>query len=145
MEYGGGGEGWFHTGSSALDGQCVNLTVSLGNKLWGHSGSVLGNGIDQAGAWASIFGNSVKKNPRKGAIFSNATVPVYGHTGIVSHVFKDGSILVVEQNTPLSGWDMFGKPFTWNYRIVRKDQLEAEGWTFAYPDDKKPNLGKSSD
>lgn len=145
MEYGGGGEGWYHTGRTDLDGQCVNLTVSLGNKLWGHSGSVYGNGIDQAGAWASIFGNSVKKTPRKGAIFSNATVPLYGHTGIVSHVFKDGSLLIVEQNTPLSGWDTFGKPFTWNYRIVRKDQLEAEGWTFAYPDDKKPNLGGNAE
>ncbi|AXQ78584.1 CHAP domain-containing protein [Streptococcus chenjunshii] len=134
--------GWYQPGSNVLAGQCVNLTISLGNHLWGHSGSVFGNGKDQAAAWASIFGNSVKSAPKKGAIFSTQNGGGgYGHTGIVCHVFEDGSILIVEQNTPLSGWDYFNKPYTWNYRILTPVQQMLEITTFAYPDNKQPKLG----
>ena len=104
--------------------------------------NVLGNGVDQAGAWARIFGNSVKKKPKKGAIFSNSSIPQYGHTGIVCHVFQDGSVLICEQNTPISGWDSYHKAYTWNYRIVRPETQKAEQWTFAYPDNKAPKLTK---
>lgn len=142
MAYG-GSTGWHVTGKGdALDGQCVNLTISLGNLLWGHSGSVSGNGKDQAASWATIFGNSVKTSPKKGAIFSTQNGGGgYGHTGIVCHVFQDGSILIVEQNTPLSGWDYFKKAYTWNYRVWSPEQQESEVTTFAYPDDKEANLG----
>lgn len=135
--------GWHVTGKGdALDGQCVNLTISLGNLLWGHSGSVSGNGKDQASSWATIFGNSVKTSPKKGAIFSTQNGGGgYGHTGIVCHVFQDGSILIVEQNTPLSGWDYFKKAYTWNYRVWSPEQQKSEVTTFAYPDDKETNLG----
>ena len=135
-------QGWYVTGQGpSWDGQCVNLTISLGNILWGHSGSVTGNGKDQAAAWASIFGNSVKTTPKKGAIFSTQNGGGgFGHTGIVCHVFEDGSILIVEQNTPLSGWDFFGKAFTWNYRIWSPSQQKAEITTFAYPDGREPKL-----
>mgnify|MGYP000855685495 FL=1 len=143
MEYA-GSTGWYVTGNGpGLDGQCVNLTISLGNHLWGHSGSVSGNGKDQAAAWANIFGNGVKTTPKKGAIFSTQNGGGgYGHTGIVCHVFENGSILIVEQNTPLSGWDSFKKPYTWNYRIWSPEQQRAEITTFAYPDGKAPKLGK---
>lgn len=135
--------GWFNPGSDYLAGQCVNLTISVGNHLWGHSGSVTGNGKDQAAAWASIFGNSVKTTPKKGAIFSTQNGGGgYGHTGIVCHVFENGSILIVEQNTPLSGADYFKKSYTWNYRIWTPEQQKAEITTFAYPDGKEPKLGK---
>lgn len=135
--------GWFNPGSDYLAGQCVNLTISLGNHLWGHSGSVTGNGKDQAAAWASIFGNSVKTTPKKGAIFSTQNGGGgYGHTGIVCHVFENGSILIVEQNTPLSGADYFKKSYTWNYRVWTSEQQKAEMTTFAYPDGKEPKLGK---
>lgn len=135
--------GWYVTGKGpSLDGQCVNLTISLGNHLWGHSGSVTGNGKDQAAAWASIFGNSVKTTPKKGAIFSTQNGGGgYGHTGIVCHVFENGSILIVEQNTPLSGADYFKKSYTWNYRIWTPAQQKAEVISFAYPDGKEPKLG----
>lgn len=143
MEYA-GSTGWYVTGNGpGIDGQCVNLTISLGNHLWGHSGSVSGNGKDQAAAWANIFGNGVKTTPKKGAIFSTQNGGGgYGHTGIVCHVFENGSILIVEQNTPLSGWDSFKKPYTWNYRIWSPEQQRAEITTFAYPDGKAPKLGK---
>lgn len=132
-----GGSGWVEN-----SGQCVDLTISLGNHLWGHSGSVVGNGKDQAAAWASIFGNSVKTTPKKGAIFSTQNGGGgYGHTGIVGHVFEDGSILIVEQNTPLSGINYFHKANTWNYRIWTPAQQKAEDTTFAYPDGKEPKLG----
>lgn len=132
-----GGSGWVEN-----SGQCVDLTISLGNHLWGHSGSVVGNGKDQAAAWASIFGNSVKTTPKKGAIFSTQNGGGgYGHTGIVCHVFEDGSILFVEQNTPLSGINYFHKANTWNYRIWTPAQQKAEVTTFAYPDGKEPKLG----
>lgn len=135
LEY--GGSGWVEN-----SGQCVDLTESLGNRLWGHTGIVQGNGNAQAAAWASIFGNSVKTIPKKGAIFSTQNGGGgFGHTGIVCHVFEDGSILIVEQNTPLSGADYFHKPNTWNYRIWTPAQQKAEITTFAYPDDKSPKLG----
>ncbi|WP_128836851.1 glucosaminidase domain-containing protein, partial [Streptococcus sp. DD11] len=52
MEYGGKGANWEHPDEFYLAGQCVNLTISFGNILWGHKGVVIGNGIDQAAAWA---------------------------------------------------------------------------------------------
>ncbi|HHT7812894.1 TPA: CHAP domain-containing protein [Streptococcus suis] len=142
----GDSSGWYVTGKGPeWDGQCVNLTISLGNHLWGHSGSVKGNGKDQAAAWATIFGNQVKTAPKKGAIFSMQNGGGgYGHTGIVCHVFEDESILIVEQNTALSGWDSFGKAFTWNYRIVTPEEQKRQVMTFAYPDAKQPNLGSYS-
>lgn len=141
MEYG-GSKGWHVTGRGPyLDGQCVNLTISLGNHLWGHSGSVQGNGKDQARAWGQIFGNGEQTKPKKGAIFSfQAGGGGYGHTGIVCHVFEGGTILIVEQNTTLSGWDFFKKPFTWNYRLISPKQQKAEVTTYAYPTGKSPKL-----
>lgn len=127
-----GPDGWLEH-----SGQCVDLTESLGNIIWGFSGITVGDGYQQASAWAKKFGNSVKNTPKSGAIFSSgASGP--GHTGIVSHVFKDGSILIIEQNSPLSGAQI-GKKDTWNYRIVRPATLKSEHFVFAYPDNKKPN------
>ena len=131
-----GGSGWVEN-----SGQCVDLSISLGNRLWGHSGSVYGNGKDQAAAWASIFGNSVKTTPKKGAIFSTQNGGGgYGHTGIVCHVFDNGSILIVEQNTPLSGHDYFHQNNTWNYRVWSVAQQKAEVTSFAYPDGKEATI-----
>lgn len=131
-----GGSGWVEN-----SGQCVDLSISLGNRLWGHSGSVYGNGKDQAAAWAAIFGNSVKSTPKKGAIFSTQNGGGgYGHTGIVCHVFDNGSILIVEQNTPLSGHDYFHQNNTWNYRVWSVAQQKAEVTSFAYPDGKEATI-----
>ncbi|HEN9415878.1 TPA: CHAP domain-containing protein [Streptococcus agalactiae] len=122
-------------------GQCVDLTESLGNAIWGHQGITQADGKDQARAWArGFFRNSVKHKPKKGAIFSQETSNIYGHTGIVCHVFKDGTILIVEQNTPLSGRDFFHVDDTWNYRILNVSQQKATNMTFAYDDHKKPNI-----
>ena len=136
--------GWYNPGRDDIAGQCVNLTISVANHIWGHSGSVQGNGKDQAAAWASIFGNSLKSTPKRGAIFSTQVGGGgYGHTGIVCHVFENGSILFVEQNTPLSGWDTFKTPYTWHYRIWTPEQQRAQVISFAYPDDREPKLNSN--
>lgn len=126
------------TGWVEHSGQCVDLTESLGNALWGHQGITSGNGDQQASSWASFFGNSTKTNPKRGAIFS--TNAAANHTGIVCHVFEDGSILIVEQNTPLSGINYYGVIDTWNYRVVRPETQKSDGFHYAYPDGKEPNI-----
>ena len=81
---------------------------------------------------------------KKGAIFSTQVGGGgYGHTGIVCHVFENGSILFVEQNTPLSGWDQFKTPYTWNYRIWTKSQQQEQVNLFAYPDDREAKLSSN--
>lgn len=127
------GNGWVEN-----SGQCVDLTVSLGNQLWKHSGTVFGNGWEQASAWAVIFNNSIKDTPKRGAIFS--TDFAHNHTGIVCHVFEDGSILTVEQNTPISGIDKFGHANTWDFRIFSPDEQRSNGLVYAYPDDREPDI-----
>lgn len=142
MDFGLPGNGWFqYPADPAINGQCVALTISLGNHIWGRpQESVQGNGIAQAEAWAAIFGNSVTTTPRRGAIFSSKEHPVYGHTGIVCTVFKDGSILTCEQNLPLAGWDYRGEQYVWCFRMYREEQWKAVGMTFAYDDTKTPIL-----
>ena len=140
MSFGVPGEGWFQTSSAELNGQCVALTISLGNHVWGRpQENVQGNGQDQAYSWASIFGNSVTTTPKRGAIFSDPSQAVgYGHTGLVCTVFKDGSILTVEQNTPLAGWNYRNEQYVWHYRIYKPGTYSQ--MVFAYNDKKAPVL-----
>ena len=140
MSFGPPGTNWFHTGDPELDGQCVALSISLGNNVWGRAQeNVQGNGQDQAYSWASIFGNSVTTTPKRGAIFSDPSQAVgYGHTGLVCTVFKDGSILTVEQNTPLAGWNYRKETFVWHYRVYKAGTYGS--MVFAYDDSKEPLL-----
>lgn len=135
LEYG-GSTGWVEQ-----SGECVDLSVSLGNILWGHSGTVIGNGKDQAEAWARIFGNSTTATARKGAIFSSKGDINYGHTGIVCHVFEDGTFLVIEQNYSVSG-NAVGKKNTYSYRLVSKEAGERNNFTFAYGNESDLKLTK---
>ena len=135
LEYG-GSTGWVEQ-----SGECVDLSVSLGNILWGHSGTVIGNGKDQAEAWARIFGNSTTATARKGAIFSSKGDITYGHTGIVCHVFEDGTFLVIEQNYSVSG-NAVGKKNTYSYRLVSKEAGERNNFTFAYGNESNLKLTK---
>lgn len=135
LEYG-GSTGWVEQ-----SGECVDLSVSLGNILWGHSGTVIGNGKDQAEAWARIFGNSTTATARKGAIFSSKGDLTYGHTGIVCHVFEDGTFLVIEQNYSVSG-NAVGKKNTYSYRLVSKEAKERNNFTFAYGNESNLKLTK---
>lgn len=135
LEYG-GSTGWVEQ-----SGECVDLSVSLGNILWGHSGTVIGNGKDQAEAWARIFGNSTTTTAKKGAIFSSKGDITYGHTGIVCHVFEDGTFLVIEQNYSVSG-NAVGKKNTYSYRLVSKEAGERNNFTFAYGNESNLKLTK---
>lgn len=134
LEYG-GRAGWVEH-----SGQCVDLSISLGNAIWGYSGVVIGNGWKQAEAWSLVrFQNTPKDKPVKGAIFSTGSHDP-GHTGIVCHMFEDGSILIVEQNTSWSGIDEFGQKNTWNYRVFTPEQQKASSISYAYSTTKEPKF-----
>lgn len=119
--------------------QCTGLSAALMHHLWEKDGrhptQLMGNGIDVVSNWVATYGGSSTSEPVSGAVFSSTSSVVEGHTGVVSHVFDDGSILIVEQNLPgLSGGTTVG-PFTWNYRIVSADALKANSFTFYNPAD----------
>ena len=65
----------------------------------------------------------------------------YGHTGIVCHVFEDGTFLVVEQNYSVSG-NAVGKKNTYSYRLISQSASEKNGFTFAYGNDSNLKLTK---
>lgn len=120
--------------------QCTGLSAALGFALYekggSHPSNAMGNGRDVAKNWANKFGGGTTKEPSGGAIFSMDSVDggPYGHTGVVSHVFDNGDILVVEQNWVLSG-SWIGKSFTWNYRYVKKAELSRWNYEFYAPKD----------
>lgn len=120
-------------------GQCTDLSASLMYNLWEkdgqHPSMTSGNGSQVVANWVSKFGGKTGE-AKAGAVFSETPASAGGsdgHTGVVSHVFKNGDILVVEQNySSLSGENGgFGK-YTWNYRYVPKSQQE-KGFSFYSP------------
>lgn len=125
-------------------GQCVDLTETLGGLIWiGEPVLVQGNGVAQASAWAAKYGGSTTSAPSKGAIFSSTGSSSAGHTGIVTHVFADGSIMIVEQNyTGYSGADGLGKINTWNFRYVTKPEMKSDSFVFYVPKGKTPTFSK---
>ncbi|MEX2803860.1 phage tail tip lysozyme [Streptococcus sp. H31] len=118
-------------------GQCTDLSASLMYAIWEKDGShptmTNGNGEAVARNWASQFGGSTSSTPTAGAVFSQTPSSAgnsAGHTGLVSHVFENGDILVVEQNySSLSGEDGGYGKYTWSYRYVPTSQY-GSGWTF---------------
>lgn len=125
--------GWVHPDTT---GECVHLVEALGNAIWGTSGITVGNGNQQAQAWAAKLGGTTSKQPSPGAISSvNISGPYaeYGHTYIVQHVFANGDILVTEQNVP--GWSgrLAGAPNTWDYAYITKTEYTANAVFYAPP------------
>lgn len=124
---------------SGINDQCTDLSASLMYLLWSKDGKnpkqLRGNGNAVAGNWAATYGGSVSTTPVSGAVFSTPGPVAEGHTGVVSHVFDDGSILIIEQNcTGFSGQGN-GTTFTWDYRIISKDAIASSGFTFYNPGD----------
>lgn len=119
--------------------QCTDLSATLMHHLWEKNGehptNLKGNGIDVVGNWVATFGGDSSKDPVSGAVFSSKTKYVEGHTGVVSHVFEDGSILIIEQNASGLSGEGDGTTCTWNYRIVQTSELEAEDYVFYNPGD----------
>ena len=89
------------------------MLYNLWEKGGEHFVNAQGNGNEVAGIVAQKSGAKVTNSPKMGSVFSESGV----HTGIVSDVFENGDILIIEQNTPKSG-NTIGKPNTWNYRLI---------------------------
>ena len=122
--------GWctFNGGSDA--GQCTELTASINYALWekdgNHFHNVQGHGRIVAGIISGKAGAPVTHEPRTGAVFSTSYSNEYGHTGIVSHVFENGDVLIVEQNISKYSGASNGTPNTWDYRLISKASYGSE-------------------
>lgn len=122
-------------------GQCTDLIASLGYCLWEkngeHPSQQAGNGQDIVGNWAAKFGGkSTTDKPTGGGVFSQTAAGAgndAGHTGIVSHVFSNGDILVCEQNYYKKSGDTGVGKFTWSYRYIPKSEFKTLGFSFYDP------------
>lgn len=116
-------------------GNCTDLSASLMYMLWTRGGEhprqAMGDGITVASHWAEAFGGSTTHEPTAGAVFSCAAGTSAGHTGVVSHVFEDNSILIIEQNLIGYSGVTTGMYNSWNYRIVGADKVSA--WEYYNP------------
>lgn len=126
-------KGW-KGGGFDTDGQCTNLSSSMFGNTWKKDGEKprwddlqnTGNGDQTASSFADMYGGKTSDKPSKGAVFSakpgSKMGPThFGHTGIVSHVFENGDVLLTEQNIPGYSGDEDNNPMTWNYRLISKD------------------------
>ena len=132
-------EGWegasAYIGSGIID-QCTTLASALFGALWEKDGQPLGsahgmtgNGVDMAKQGASKFGQSTTKTPTSGDIVSLTP----NHVAIVSHVFDNGDILIVEQNVTGYSGQGNGESFSWDYSYITKDNQRANNYEFWNP------------
>lgn len=128
--------GW--TGWAEHSGQCAVFSESYMNLLYGLPSNTItvANGKDEANAWAARYGDKAEATPHAGSVAgiwnsSFTTLPQYGHTGVVQHVFANGDILMVEQNSPVSG-DSAGKAGTWDWIVIPKSSY-SDGFNFYKP------------
>ena len=112
---------------------CTDYSANAAYHMWFKDGqpaeNVMGNGGQVTSHWQQ---KGVPKTniPKTGNIFSVEYGPgEAGHTGQVSHVFEDGTILIIEQN--VAGWSGAenGSPRTWNWRILRPEEWQGK-YTF---------------
>lgn len=129
-------------------GQCTEFAATMQWHMWSKDGAnfhnTAGDGAVVAPNVASKAGISVTQTPKAGATFSTSDGS-YGHVGIVSHVFENGDVLIIEQN--ISGYSGYnnGTPNTWNYRLVASSSVSSQfNVGFAYLGDAgyqiNPNL-----
>lgn len=138
----GDASGW---ANGVIPDQCAALAHSYFMQLypgWNQNGRpttrAYGDGKDAAANWATHYGESVASYPSSGAVFSDPTTSVYGHTGIVQHVFANGDILIVEQNIRGVSGEGAGLNYSWSWRVIRKDRYEQSNWEFFKPSDAGP-------
>lgn len=119
--------------------QCTGLSSTLMHHLWQKDGrhptQLMGNGNEVVNNWVATYGGSQSSEPTSGAVFSTPGPGSAGHTGVVSHVFDDGSMLIIEQNYGGISGESCGLPFTWDYRIVSADAIKSQGYSFYNPGD----------
>lgn len=122
-------------------GQCTDLTANLMYRLWEKDGkhslkNTRGNGFEVVDMLVVAFGGSADSEPRAGAAFSTGAGEQ--HTGVVSHVFENGDILIVEQNVAGFSGDGNHETRTWSYRYITKDHYTGNGkysaWKFYDPE-----------
>lgn len=112
---------------------CTDFSANIAARLWSKDGqpaeNVMGNGGQVTSFWQKK-GIPKIDTPKAGNIFSVEYGPgLAGHTGCVSHVFEDGTMLIIEQN--VAGWSGAenGSPRTWNWRILRPEEWQGK-YTF---------------
>lgn len=129
LEYSGSG-GWFEN-----SGQCVDLTTSLMHLWYGDACplAAYGNGNVTAHNMAERNGGSMTTTPSEGAAWSTPGPTGAGHTGVVSHVFENGDFLIIEQNFLGYSGVNSGMVDTWNYRLIKKERIAADGYEFWKP------------
>ena len=120
--------------ASGYTDQCTTLASACFGALWekdgkpmGDSHGMTGNGVEMAKQVASKFGKSTTSTPTSGDIVSLKP----NHVAIVSHVFDNGDILLVEQNVP--NYSGNGDSFTWNYSYITKATQKAKNYEFWNP------------
>lgn len=116
-------------------GQCTDFTANMLYHLWEKDGSgprnTLGNGYQVVDNLVAKFGGSSTNEPRAGSVFSTSAGE--NHTGIVSHVFENGDILVVEQNVKGFSGDQVGEQRSWSYRYITASHYSS--WKFYDPEE----------
>lgn len=112
---------------------CTDYSANAAYHMWFKDGqpaeNVMGNGGQVTSFWEKK-GIPKTNIPKAGNIFSVEYGPgLAGHTGQISHVFEDGTILIIEQN--VAGWSGAenDSPRTWNWRILRPEEWQGK-YTF---------------
>lgn len=126
-----------NTGDPMLNGQCVALSKAIFGTYWQKDGKspagFLCNGNVCSEAASEANGGTDERTPRAGAIAQQKLPGPYGHTYIVSHVFENGDILLIEQNVDgYSGWNN-GEVCNWNWRVQSKAGYESFDSSFYVP------------
>lgn len=113
---------------------CTDGAANMAARLWSKDGqpaeNVMGNGGQVTSFWQKK-GIPKINVPKRGNVFSVEYGPgLAGHTGIVSHVFEDGTMLIWEQN--VAGWSGAenNSPRTWNWRIIPASEWQSGRWSF---------------
>ena len=129
---------WTNTASAFLNGQCVALSKAAFHAIWlkdGKPGPAFAeNGGKMADAAAKAFGGQLSDKPSKGAVAQVQQCTAngcYGHTYIVSHVFANGDILIIEQNYR-AGWAR-KRSCEYEYRLMSPKHLAKKPVQFFSP------------
>lgn len=139
-------EGWT-TGAAnyvkaGINNQCTTLSAALMGLLWvdkdnkpiGTKHGMTGHGYQLVGQMESELGVKSSSKPTSGDVISFGSSPsIPNHTAVVSHVFENGDILIIEQNVKGLSGEGNGEEFSWSYQYVPKATFEKEGYKFASP------------
>ena len=139
--------GWTNPGD-----QCANFASSFLYAIWEKDGqrnpkAAGPGGINEGGLFAPLYaekyGAKTTKTPSKGAMGSSMSQsagfdPRWGHVWIVSHVFENGDILVVEQNVArgnIGSGAATGTTNSWHYRYITVATQKLMDATYVSPSD----------